>query len=117
MIFVNIAGLLLIAGIVWWFWLYKPPEFTVGNGVIEVLVENGTYEPAHIRVPAQQPVILKFKRLDASPCAETVVFPELEISEDLPLNELKEVVLPAMNSGTYAFTCQMQMYRGELIVG
>lgn len=26
MLLVNLAGIALIALIVWWFWLYKPPE-------------------------------------------------------------------------------------------
>ena len=31
MMIINIAGLALIALIVWWFWLYKPKEAELGE--------------------------------------------------------------------------------------
>ncbi len=117
MLIINSLGILLIVGIVWWFWLYKPAEVSAAEGVITVIVENGTYQPSHIRLAADLPATIRFQRKDASPCAATVVFPDFDISEELPLNKDKEIELPAMSSGKYPFSCQMQMYRGELIVG
>lgn len=113
---INLLGLLLIALIVWWFWIYKSKEVTTGDSTVTVIVENGTYQPSRIRLPAGQATTLHFLRKDASPCAERVVFSTLDISEELPLNKLKDIQLPPLNSGDYAFTCQMQMYRGVLIV-
>jgi plastocyanin domain-containing protein len=55
-------------------------------------------------------------RIDESPCSAVVVFADLDISEDLPIGETKEITLPALPPGEYPFTCQMQMYRGELVV-
>ncbi|WP_019531439.1 cupredoxin domain-containing protein [Dasania marina] len=118
MLMINLAGLLLIALIVWWFWLYKPTAVVATEqGPVTVLVENGSYQPARIQLPAGQATTLRFMRKDASPCAKMVVFSDLEISAELPLNEATDISLPAMAAGHYAFTCQMQMYRGELIVG
>jgi plastocyanin domain-containing protein len=114
MILVNIAGLLLIALIIWWFWLYKPAETELGEGELLVVVENGVYHPARLKLPSDQAVTLKFLRKDASPCAESLLIPELQISETLPLNKTKEIKLPPMKSGEYAFHCQMQMYRGQI---
>lgn len=113
---INILGLSLIALIVWWFWLYKPSEASIAKDDIVIRVENGTYQPSRIKVSAGQPVTLTFLRKDASPCAATVVFPDSEVSEELPLNKAKAIILPAMSRGEYAFTCQMQMYRGKLVV-
>ena len=113
---INILGLSLIALIVWWFWLYKPSEASVTENDIVITVDNGTYQPSRLKVSAGQPVTLTFLRKDASPCAATVVFPASDISEELPLNKAKAIVLPAMSRGEYAFTCQMQMYRGKLVV-
>lgn len=115
MLWINLLGLLLIALIVWWFWLYKPQEVLSEPG-LTVRVENGVYNPARLKVPANAAFTLQFLRKDASPCAEVVVFPELDISENLPLGQSKEVLLPALQPGTYHFHCQMQMYRGELWV-
>ena len=116
MVIVNLLGMALIALIVWWFWLYQPRETALGKDDLLIVVENGIYQPAHIQLPAEMPVTLYFLRKDASPCAETVVIPDLQISETLPLNQNKRIDLPPMRPGEYAFHCQMQMYRGQLRV-
>ncbi|MFD2231802.1 cupredoxin domain-containing protein [Alkalimarinus sediminis] len=116
MLIINILGALLILGIVWWFWLYKPTGASENSSDMLVTVKNGIYEPARLRIPAGEATSIKFLREEASPCAGTVVFSDLEISEELPLNKQKTIHLPALTPGTYSFTCQMQMYRGELIV-
>lgn len=116
MLIINIAGLLLIALIVWWFWLYKPKETELTNNDIVIVIENGTYTPSRIKLPANESVTLQFLRKDASPCSEMLLIPNLQISETLPLNQTSTIVLPAMKSGKYDFHCQMQMYRGQLTV-
>lgn len=116
MVFINITGFALIALIVWWFWIYKPQAVFADQNTVTVTVENGTYEPSRIRLAADQNMTLRFLRKDASPCAATVVFADLDISEELPLNKPKDIRLPPLASGEYPFTCQMQMYRGALIV-
>ena len=116
MMIINIAGLALIALIVWWFWLYKPKEAELGENDLVITVENGTYSPSRIKVPSGEPVEIKFMRRDQLPCSETLLIPELQISDTLPLNKLKTIQLPAMSSGEYAFHCQMQMYRGQITV-
>lgn len=116
MIVVNLTGLALIALIVWWFWLYRPPQATLDEAGLLIRVENGVYQPSHIKVPANQPFSLQFLRKDASPCAEMLLIPDLQLSETLPLNKTKKIQMPALQPGQYAFHCQMQMYRGQLVV-
>lgn len=116
MIVINLLGLLLIALIVWWFWLYREPVTALESGEIIIEVQDGVYAPAHIRVKAGKPVELNFLRKDPSPCASVVVFKDFDISEELPLNKRCQVSLPPLRPGHYSFTCQMQMYRGEVIV-
>ena len=115
-IIANISGLCLIALIVWWFWLSKLSTLTKADDYIEIKVKDGVYQPAFIQVKANHPVTLRFIREDASPCAEVVVFSSLNISEQLPLHEPKDIILTLMNVGIYEFTCQMGMYRGKIIV-
>ncbi len=116
MLIINIAGVALIALIIWWFWLYRPAEVEAGAEKLVIVVENGSYQPAHIKLAAGQPAELYFLRKDPSPCAEMVLIPELDISENLPLDKTTKISLPAMEAGEYDFHCQMQMYRGSLKV-
>ena len=116
MVFVNIAGVLLIGLIVWWLWFYKPTETVLDENDLVVIVKNGVYQPDHITLAPNKPAILQFLRIDESPCSETLLIPALHISESLPLNKTQRIELPAMTAGEYAFHCQMQMYRGQLTV-
>lgn len=116
MLIINSVGVVLIALIIWWFWLYKPKETELGENDLVIAVENGIYSPSRIKIPAGQTFELKFIRKDESPCSETLLIPELKISDTLPINKLKVIQLPALESGEYAFHCQMQMYRGQLTV-
>ena len=115
-IFANIVGLVCIGLIVWWFWLSKPKAQRAASGVIDILVDGGVYTPARIEVVAGQPVILRFLRKDPSPCAEKVLFDDLGIAADLPIGQPVELTITPRKAGEYAFTCQMQMYRGTLVV-
>jgi plastocyanin domain-containing protein len=110
-------GLALIVAIVWWFWLYQPKERNyVLNQPNKIELAGGVYTPSVINVPAHRETSLSFLRTDPSPCAEYLIFPDLEINELLPVNQVKEIKLPALSPGRYPFHCQMQMYRGQLHV-
>lgn len=115
-ILVTLGGLLVIVAIVWWFWLSTPKAILGAiNQAIEIRLEGGVYQPATIEIPASKPFTLRFVRIDVTPCAEKVVFSDLAISVDLPLNKPHEIILPALQPGIHEFTCQMGMYRGKLI--
>ena len=113
---VNVAGLILAGLIVWWFWLSKPKTQRAANDVVDIVVDGGVYTPARIEVAAGQPVRLRFLRKDPSPCAEKVLFDDLGIAADLPIDQPVELTITPKEPGDYAFTCQMQMYRGTLVV-
>lgn len=114
MLFINLAGATLIALIVWWFWLYKPKETELNDKGLVIILENGIYSPARIKVAAGNAIDVTFMRKDPSPCAETLLIPGLDVSETLPLDKEKVIHLPALEPGEYAFHCQMQMYRGQI---
>ena len=113
---VNSAGALAIGLIVWWFWLSSPKSQSASSGVIDIVVDGGVYTPTRVEVVAGQPVTLRFLRKDPSPCAEKVLFDELGVSADLPIGAPMELTITPKQAGEYAFTCQMQMYRGTLVV-
>ena len=116
-VLINLAGIFLIGLIIWWFWIAEVRTRLIAEtGPIEILVEGGTYQPAHIEVPVGKPLTLRFVRKDPSPCAEKVLFDKLGISRDLTVGKPEEITLVPKQPGVFEFTCQMGMYRGRLIV-
>jgi plastocyanin domain-containing protein len=114
---INSLGIALMGFIVWWFWLWKPKQISGGtNAVQRVVVENGSYQPANLVVPVGRETTLHFLRKDPSPCSSPVVFPQWDLSAELPLNEEIEVTITPPEIGVFPFTCQMQMYRGDIHV-
>lgn len=113
---VNLIGLLLIALIIWWFWIKKPQILKASSDEIKIIVENGVYSPSRIESKLGQIIKLTFLRKDPSPCAEKVIFDELNVSLDLPVNKPVSLKLKPEQAGEYSFTCQMKMYVGSLIV-
>ncbi len=117
MMIINLLGLVLIGLIIWWFWLYKPAKSVdTRSENITIIVNDGIYQPSRIKVEAGKKTALQFLRKDASPCAATVLFPEFEISEELPLDVNRTIDLPSMPPGEYQFHCPMKMYSGTLVV-
>ncbi|MDI3326309.1 cupredoxin domain-containing protein [Pontibacterium granulatum] len=116
MIIVNLIGLVLIVVVVWWFWLYKVKTPDTASGEVIIKVENGVYEPALIRMHEGEKITLIFLRKDRSACSSVVQFDALELSEELPLDKTKSITLDSLDTGSYSFNCQMQMYKGKLIV-
>ena len=121
MLVINLVGIVLIVLIIWWFWLYTPSKqqkilANNSNSEINIVVQDGVYQPSTIMVKAGTSPVLKFIRKDATPCAATLLIPDFEISEELPLNKAIEIALPIMKKGKYVFHCQMQMYKVFLVV-
>lgn len=117
MMIINLFGLTLIALIIWWFWIYKPDTQAQTNATgLVILVSDGVYSPKKIKIEAGRSQIIQFLRKDATPCAETIIFPDIEVSENLPLGKTESIVLPPLSVGKYEFHCPMKMYSGTLIV-
>ncbi len=122
-ILVNLLGLALIALIVWWFWMAK--SFTrhsaanvvaAEHDLVAIDVENGVYTPDTIHVKKGKTITLRFTRKDPNPCAEMVLLPDFNTSAELPLNKPYDMKLTPEKEGEFEFTCQMGMYRGQLVV-
>ena len=114
---INIAGLILMAAVIWWFWLAgKHKAVQASKGVVEIHVANGVYVPDRVAIPAGTVTTFRFIREDPTPCAEVVRFDGLSVSRELPLNQAVELSIRYDEPGEYAFTCQMGMYRGHVVV-
>ena len=74
------------------------------------------YHPDTIHAESGRPVQIRFKREEASPCSEYVVFPDFGITTRLPQDEEVTVELLPTVPGEYEFECGMGMLHGRLMV-
>ena len=86
-----------------------------GSAELKVTVDGEGYHPDEIKAPAGKPARVTFTRVSDKGCGEKLVFPELKIEKDLPLNVAVPVELTMPSSGKVAFTCGMDMYRGAIV--
>ena len=117
---VLITGLLLVAFIVWFFWLkrakgVRAAETSGGYQEAMILVKGG-YTPDTIIVSRGKPVRLNFRREETASCSDKVVFEHFGKSAELPTGELVAVELMPKAAGEFPFACPMGMFRGRLIV-
>ncbi len=116
---VDIAGLILIAFVAWYFWFSKKKGEMAGvtAGVQEAFITvKGGYTPDVVIVKAGKPLRFVFERRESSPCSERVVFKDFNVSKLLPEGEKVTVEFTPESPGEYEFACQMGMFRGRLIV-
>ncbi len=119
-ILVILGGLLLIAGIAWFFWGPRKGGLraaVTSSGYQEAMVlVKGGYTPDIIVVQHGRPVRLNFRREETAACSEMVVLGDFGKSAKLPEGETVPVEFVPDQPGEYEFTCQMGMLRGKLIV-
>jgi plastocyanin domain-containing protein len=93
-----------------------PPASAEQRRSIAVAVGASGYTPSEVTAAAGEEVRLVFTRTSDEGCGQQLVFPEMHIHRDLPLDEPVPVDITMPASGTVAFTCGMGMYRGALVV-
>jgi plastocyanin domain-containing protein len=117
---VDLVGLLLVAFIVWFFWLGKAKRVRAalvsGGRQEQTVLVKGGYTPDVIVVEAGRPVRLSFVRQEAASCSDTVLFPAFQKSAHLPEGETVPVEFVPSEPGEYDFGCPMGMFRGKLVV-
>ena len=117
---VLLGGLVLIAGIAWFFWGprksgQRAALTTSGYQEAMILVKGG-YTPDVIVVQHGKPVRFNFRREETAACSEMVIFNGFGKSAHLPTGETVPVEFLPEQPGEYEFSCQMGMLRGKLIV-
>ncbi len=118
---VDLAGLGLIAWIVWYFFQARRTEAAAAASKgaiqeIEVTVRGG-YIPATIAAQPGVPLRIRFRREETSACSEELVFRDFGIRRQLPAFETTTIEIPPSPPGTYEFACGMDMMHGRLVVG
>jgi plastocyanin domain-containing protein len=95
----------------------SPPREAAPPGARTVAIEVGrAYTPSEVNAAPGEALHLVFTRTTDEGCGQQLVFPDLEIRRDLPLDEPVAIDVTAPASGRLAFTCGMDMYRGAVVV-
>jgi hypothetical protein len=88
-------------------------------GQLRVTAGEHGFTPASLDLPKGAPgstAAVTFVRVTDKTCATEVVFPDLNVKKDLPLNTPVTVDVPTDNARTLTFQCGMAMYKGALVV-
>ncbi|MBN2197410.1 MAG: cupredoxin domain-containing protein [Polyangiaceae bacterium] len=88
----------------------------VAKRIVAVAVGDEGFLPSRIELNKGQDATLRFTRTSDSTCATKVVFPELKVEKELPLNEAVDVNVPTGESRHLAFHCGMGMYKSAVVV-
>lgn len=116
---VVIAGIMLIAIVLWFFFGERTAVAaqTSQSGVQEIMVTvKGGYTPNVIVVKQGKPVRLDFYRDETASCSEQVIFGDFGIVKDLPAFRTTPIEINPDKPGEFTFTCGMNMMRGKLVV-
>ncbi len=117
---VTVGGLVVIAVIVWYFFLTENQHVKAvvgkrGSQLVKIRVKGG-YDPDVIVVKQGKPVRLEFYRDENASCSDTVVLGDFGISRPLPAFQTTPIEFTPGKPGEFIFTCGMNMMRGKLIV-
>jgi len=88
------------------------------NELLDQTIEitSAGYSPQEIQAPVGKPFRLNFIRRDAQSCGTQVIFKDLGIKRDLPLNQKVTIDIPALKPGQQlSFTCPMNMLNGKAV--
>lgn len=107
----TIAGIGLVAFIIWFFWFkrsigVRAAETSGGYQEAMILVKGG-YTPDTIIVRSGRPVRLNFRREETASCSDKVIFADFQKSAELPPGETVAVELMPKKAGEFVFACPL----------
>lgn len=81
-----------------------------------IKVSAAGFSPDSVAVEMGRAATLTFVRVSEQGCGKQVVFPDLGITKDLPLNQRVQVTFTPAKRGNLRFTCGMNMLKGTVVV-
>ena len=84
--------------------------------VVAVTADDKGFTPSNVDVKKGENVTLRFTRTSDSTCATKVVFPDIKVEKDLPLNKPVDVDVPTKEARKLTFQCGMGMYKSAVLV-
>ena len=93
-----------------------PDPVAAGKTTVAVTADDKGFTPSSVQLKQGEPTVLAFTRKSDDTCATKVVFPELNLTKDLPLNTTVLVDVPTEKARTLSFQCGMGMFKGSVVV-
>ena len=84
--------------------------------VVAIDVGDQGFKPSKIEVKKGERTTLRFVRSSDKTCAKKVVFPDIKLEKELPLNQPVDVVVPTDKSRALVFQCGMGMYKSSVLI-
>ena len=94
----------------------KAAPIEVKGRRVEVTAGANGFTPKNVAVKKGEATTLVFTRTTDETCATEVVFPEIKLKKDLPLNKQVAVELPVETARTLAFECGMGMFKSAVVI-
>ncbi|HEX7664120.1 MAG TPA: cupredoxin domain-containing protein [Polyangiaceae bacterium] len=86
------------------------------SGNIAITADEKGFTPPSVTLKKGEKSTLVFTRKSDQTCATEVVFPDLKIKKDLPLNTPVSVDIPTDSARSLTFQCGMAMFKGAVVV-
>jgi plastocyanin domain-containing protein len=83
---------------------------------VDIMAAANGFQPNTVTVKQGEPTTLVFTRTTDETCATEVVFPEISLKKDLPLNQQVAVEVPVDKPRTLAFQCGMAMFKSKVVI-
>ncbi|HQY60467.1 MAG: cupredoxin domain-containing protein [Myxococcales bacterium] len=94
----------------------KTAPLAPGGGKVAVTADANGFSPSSVKVEKGAPLELTFTRTTEETCATKVVFPELGVTKELPLNTPVAITVPTGDARTLTFQCGMGMYKSKIVI-
>jgi plastocyanin domain-containing protein len=86
------------------------------RSILPISVGEHGFQPSRVSLKRKHPAALRFTRVSDKTCAKEVVFPELGLRKELPLNQPVDVPIPTDAAHQLSFQCGMGMYRSAVVI-
>jgi plastocyanin domain-containing protein len=83
---------------------------------VDIMAGANGFQPNTVTVKQGEATTLVFTRTTDETCATEVVFPEINLTKKLPLNEQVAVEVPVDQARTLAFQCGMAMFKSKVVI-
>jgi plastocyanin domain-containing protein len=94
----------------------KKAEPAPRSGTIPITADDKGFTPNNVVLKKGEKSTLVFTRTSDKTCADKVVFPEINVSKDLPMNTPVSIDVPTEAPRTLTFQCGMGMFKSSVIV-